>query len=170
MFLKVNIRPENSKDSNTISEVISTAFKNHQYSNHKEQLIVEQLRESSALSVSLVAEYKGKLIGHIAFSKVKIGGQENSWYGLAPVSVIPEYQKSGVGSQLVNAGLEAIKVKGAEGCVLLGEPEYYKRFGFKAIDSLTLEGVPPEFFLSLNFRGKIPIGKVSYHHAFQDNA
>ena len=184
MFLKVNIRPENRQDSEAINEVIRSAFENHPYSNHKEQFIVDQLRADAALSVSLVAEYEGNVIGHIAFSKVKIGSKECFWYGLAPVSVSPEYQKSGVGSQLIKAGIEAIKQQGARGCVLLGDPDYYERFGFKANDSLTLEGVPPEFFLSLSFTealpsgklpsgklpsGKLPTGKVDYHQAFADN-
>ena len=169
MFLEVNVRPENTNDLETIENLISSAFENHPYSNHKEQFIVSQLRVSSALSVSIVAEHDEKIIGHIAFSAVKINGEECSWYGLAPVSVVPEQQKSGVGSQLIKAGLEAIKHKGAKGCVLLGEPEYYEKFGFRAVDSLVLEGVPPEFFLCLSFDEVIPSGKVEYHQAFADN-
>ena len=169
MFLEVNIRSESIHDSEAIDNVISVAFENHPYSNHKEQFIVSQLRADSALSVSLVAEYEGKVVGHIAFSKVKISDKECSWYGLAPVSVYPEYQKSGIGSQLINAGLEAIKLQGAKGCVLLGEPDYYKRFGFEADKSLVLSGVPPEFFLGLSFGEHTPSGKVEYHQAFANN-
>ena len=165
----VNVRPENERDINAIEKVISSAFEKHPYSNHREQFIVSQLRVSSALSVSLVAEYDEKIIGHISFSIVKINGEECFWYGLAPVSVSPEHQKSGVGSQLIRAGLEAIKGKGARGCVLLGEPEYYEKFGFKAMDSLVLEGVPPELFLCLCFDEFIPTGKVEYHQSFADN-
>jgi len=170
MLLDVNVRSERSHDVKQIESIISSAFEKHQYSNHKEQFIVSQLRDDSALSVSLVAEYKEKIIGHIAFSNVKINNVDCSWYGLAPVSVCPEYQNSGVGSQLIYAGLEAIKKAGAKGCVLLGEPAYYQRFGFKAVDALILEGVPAEFFLSLNFDEFTPSGKVEYHQAFQDNS
>lgn len=169
MILEVSVRPENSNDSEVINRVILSAFENHPHSNQKEQFIVSQLRDDSALDVSLVAVYEGKVIGHIAFSKVKINGSECSWYGLAPVSVSPVYQKSGVGSQLIKKGIEVIKEKGAEGCVLLGEPEYYERFGFKAVSSLVLEGVPPEYFLTFSFKEPTPVGKVEYHQAFADN-
>ncbi len=170
MFLEVTVRPENPSNSEVISRVISSAFKNHLHSNQKEPDIVSQLRDSSVLTVSLVAVYEGKVIGHIAFSPVKINSNECFWYGLAPVSVSPEYQKSGVGSQLINTGIDAIKAQGAEGCVLLGEPEYYKRFGFEAVSSLVLEGVPPEYFLASRFKNNIPEGKVEYHQAFADNS
>ncbi|RLV57684.1 N-acetyltransferase [Parashewanella curva] len=137
----------------SINKVISAAFENHPYSNQKEHYIVSQLRDDSALDVSLVAIYQGEVIGHIAFSTVKINGNEYSWYGLAPVAVSPLYQKSGVGSKLIKKGTDVIKQKGAEGCFLLGEPNYYERFGFKAMSALVLEGVPPEYFLALSFEG-----------------
>lgn len=169
MNVDVNIRPETFDDSVKISEIIESAFQNHPHSNHKEQFIVSQLRDSSALSVSLVAEYDGELVGHIAFSEVKISNRECNWYGLAPVSVIPEYQNFGIGTKLIKSGLDLIKRKGAEGCVLLGDPNYYGRFGFKANPCLVLEGVPPEFFLTLNFGKSMPSGIVEYHKSFAEN-
>lgn len=169
MSLEVIIRPESAADLDTIEVVIATAFEHHPYSNHKEQCIVAQLRESSALTVSLVAEHQGNVIGHIAFSAVTIGKKDCAWYGLAPVAVAPEHQGLGVGIELIQAGLAAIKQLGAKGCVLLGEPEYYQRFGFKAMESLVLEGVPAEYFLSLPFADLMPSGQVEFHQAFADN-
>ncbi|WP_218938243.1 GNAT family N-acetyltransferase [Parashewanella tropica] len=169
MILEVSVRPENSNDSKAINKVISAAFDHHPHSNQKEQCIVSQLRDNSALDVSLVAVYEGVIIGHIAFSKVKINGNECSWYGLGPVAVSPVYQNYGVGSKLIKEGIKAIIEKGAEGCVLLGEPEYYERFGFKASSSLVLDGVPPEYFLVLSFKKYTHAGKVEYHQAFVDN-
>ena len=170
MLLNVNIRPETSEDVKAIHNVTASAFENQAYSNQKEPFIVDQLRDSSALSVSLVAEHKGTVIGHIAFSKVTINHEDYSWYGLGPVSVSPEHQNAGVGSQLIKAGLAAIQQLGAQGCVLLGSPDYYGRFGFKAVDSLVLEGVPPEYFMSMCFEGSLPSGNVTYHQAFADNS
>ncbi|KMT64171.1 hypothetical protein XM47_15880 [Catenovulum maritimum] len=162
----MNIRPECYHDVAIIETVTIAAFKNHPHSNQTEHKIVSGLRTGSALSISLVAEFNGTVIGHIAFSKVKINNEFIDWYGLAPVSVIPEFQNQGIGSQLINAGLKALQELGALGCVLLGEPEYYTRFGFKSEPQLILNEVPPEYFLSLVISGDMPSGVVSYHQAF----
>lgn len=127
---------------------------------------MDALRKENALDLSLVAEFDGKIVGHIAFSKVTIEGKNDDWYGLAPVSVLPEYEKMGIGSKLIMKGLERLKNLGANGCVLLGEPEYYNRFGFRQADQLTLEGVPAEYFLALSFQERSPSGKVQYHDLF----
>ena len=95
-----------------------------------------------------------------------INNQFSGWYGLAPVSVLPSNQNQGIGSKLVKAGLLQLKQLDAKGCVLLGEPSYYKRFGFSPHSGLVLEGVPPEYFQALPFRSGIPKGSVKYHAAF----
>jgi putative acetyltransferase len=168
MIIKPKIRPETARDFDRIKEIIITAFEDHPYGYQKEDILVSNLRNQGALAVSLVAEYEGKVIGHIAFSEVTINGDDRSWYGLAPLSVDPDYHNQGVGSQLVLSGLEAIKKLGAEGCVLVGEPEYYGRFGFKAHESLTLEGIPAKYFLALSFIYRAVSGEVAYHKAFEE--
>lgn len=162
----VNIRLERSDDINSIEKITIEAFKNHPHSNQTEHEIVATLRGENALSVSLVAEVNHTVVGHIAFSKVKINGEFIEWYGLAPVSVKPEYQNQGVGSQLILSGLNAIRELNAKGCVLLGDPEYYNRFGFKALSELVFKGAPPEYFQSLLLRGDMPNGNIEYHKAF----
>ncbi|WP_114326894.1 GNAT family N-acetyltransferase [Candidatus Colwellia aromaticivorans] len=166
MNQNVNIRPESDDDINAIEKITIEAFKSHPHSNQTEHEIVAKLRNDNALSVSLVAEVNNVVVGHIAFSKVKINDEFIEWYGLAPVSVKPEYQSQGVGSQLILSGLNAIRELNAKGCVLLGEPEYYKRFGFKALSELVFEGVPPEYFQSLLLGGDMPNGNIEYHKAF----
>jgi putative acetyltransferase len=166
MNQNIDIRPECNDDINSIERVITEAFKNHPHSNQTEHEIVAKLRNDNALSVSLVAEVNNVIIGHIAFSKVNISGEFIEWYGLAPVSVEPEYQNQGVGSQLILSGLKAIRELNGKGCVLLGEPEYYNRFGFKAFSGLVFKGVPPEYFQSLLLSGDMPNGNVEYHKAF----
>ena len=164
-----NIRSENPSDLDGIEAVTIAAFKNHPYSNQKAHLIIAQLRAQGSLTVSLVAEAHGRVIGHVAFSEVSINGEYPSVYGLGPVSVDPAYQHQGVGSQLIRRGLDEIRKMNAKGCVLLGEPEYYQRFGFTVNESVTLAGVPPEHFLSLSFDKTLPSGEVNYHEAFTDN-
>jgi len=166
MNQSINIRPECDDDINYIEKITIEAFRCHPHSNQTEHKIVAKLRNENALSVSLVAEINKVIVGHIAFSKVKINGEFIGWYGLAPVSVNPEYQNQGVGSQLILSGLNAIRELNAKGCVLLGEPEYYNRFGFKALSELVFKGVPPEYFQSLLISGDMPNGNVEYHKAF----
>jgi len=166
MNQNINIRPERNDDINAIEKIIIEAFKNSPHSNQTEHKIVTKLRNDNSLSVSLVAEVNKMVVGHIAFSKVKINDEFIEWYGLAPVSVNPEYQNQGVGSQLIRAGLSAIRELDAKGCVILGEPAYYNRFDFKAFSGLVFNGVPPEYFQSLLLMGDMPKGNIEYHKAF----
>jgi putative acetyltransferase len=162
----VLIRDERDADVTAIREVVRAAFAGVAQSNQKEHLLVDRLRESAALAVSLVAEIEGRVVGHVAFSPVTIAGHFCAWYGLAPLSVLPSYQRTGIGSRLVIAGLESLCALHAQGCVLLGEPEYYARFGFVARVNLLLENVTPEYFLARSLSGGYPRGKVAYHPVF----
>lgn len=164
------IRVEKDSDITVIDTLTYSAFKDHPHhepgSEPTEHLIVNRLRDANALTLSLVAEVNNQVIGHIAFSPVLINGEATNWYGLAPVSVLPEQQGKGIGKALINEGLAQLKEHGAEGFVLLGEPEYYGRFSFKAQPELTLTGAPAEYFLALPVKGSIPTGEVNYHPAF----
>jgi putative acetyltransferase len=160
------IRQETAQDASVISSLITEAFNDHPHSNQTEAQIVNSLRTDSALIISLVAEINKTLVGHIAFSQILINDKFCGWYGLAPVSVSPKFQQQGVGSALILEGLKQLKVLGAKGCVLLGEPEYYSRFNFNTCDKLTFEGAPAEYFLAQPFTDVIPAGRVTYHPAF----
>jgi len=126
------------------------------------------LRAAGALTVSLVAEVGGKVVGHVAFSPVTISDGSNNWYGLGPVSVPPEYQKRGIGKPLIQAGVSLLKDPGAKGCVLVGDPQYYKRFGFRNLPELVLDGVPQEHFLALPFDKNKTSGVVVFHEGFSE--
>ena len=164
---KIVIRSETDADISAITEVTVAAFKTLEISNHTEQFIIEALRAAKALTVSLVAEVGGHVIGHIAFSPVTISDGTRNWYGLGPVSVSPEYQRKGVGKALIREGLSRLKSMQARGCCLVGHPEYYKKFGFDNMQELVHEGVPPEVFLALSFDGKTPRGTVTFHEGFK---
>lgn len=165
--LNILIRTETSLDIDEISRITYAAFLG-KFSDHPtEHLIVNGLREAGALSLSLVAEVDGKIVGHVAFSPVTIDELFFDWYGLGPISVVPELQKQGIGSKLIREGLTRLRELGARGCVLEGSPEYYQRFGFKPIPGLTYHASPaPEFFMALPFGEDVPLGKVEYHKAF----
>ena len=163
----VRIRSETREDATAIEAVTTAAFLNAPHTDHTEQFIVATLREAGALSISLVAEEGGAIVGHVAVSPVTISDGSPDWYGLGPISVLPEQQGKGIGTALMHAALDALRERGAAGCVVLGEPAYYGRFGFKVEARLKLPGVPPEYFQSLLFRGtNLPDGVVSYHVAF----
>jgi putative acetyltransferase len=164
---KVRIRSETSADVGAIAEVTVAAFQTLAISNHTEQFIVAALRAAEALTVSLVAEVDGRVVGHIAFSPVKISDGSPNWYGLGPVSVLPECQRKGIGRALIRAGISRLKELGARGCCLVGHPEYYRRFGFQNIRGLVHEGVPKEVFFILSFDGHIPQGIVEFHAGFK---
>ena len=94
---KIVIRSETDADARAIAEVTEAAFETLEISNHTEQFIIEALRAAQALTVSLVAEVRGRVVGHIAFSPVSISDGTRDWYGLGPASVLPEYQRQGIG-------------------------------------------------------------------------
>ena len=163
---EILIREETPADVNDISEVTEAAFRTLEISNHTEQFIISALRAANALTVSLVAEVAGRVVGHIAFSPVTVSDGTANWYGLGPVSVLPEQQRQGIGQALIEAGLSQLKAISAGGCCLVGHPGYYTRFGFRNAEGLAHEGVPPEAFFVLSFDGHVPQGTVQFHKAF----
>ena len=157
------IREENPLDIEAISAVHRAAFAGLSYSAQTEHKIVCDLRASGSLLLSLVAEENATVVGHVAFAPVRIGGRACRWVGLGPLGILPEWQGRHVGKALIEAGLERLRQSGIEGVVVLGDPEYYQRFGFFADPTLTLAGVPPRFFLALPFgTSGEPRGEVRY--------
>jgi putative acetyltransferase len=160
------IRRETSSDIEAITHITIAAFKTLPISNHTEQFIIHALRAAGVLTISFVAEINGRVVGHIAFSPVTISDGSKGWYGLGPVSVSPDYQKQGIGKALINEGLSLLKDMGGKGCALVGDPNYYKRFGFRNYPELVHDGIPQEFFLALPFTKTIPQGTVVFHEGF----
>ena len=167
MDSKIAVRDETADDIGAIAEVTIAAFETLAISSHTEQFIIEALRAAKALTVSLVAEVDGRVIGHIAFSPVTISDGTQNWYGLGPVSVLPEYQHQGIGKALIREGLSRLKDMHARGCCLVGHPEYYKKLEFDNIRELVHEGVPPEVFLAMSFDRRTPQGFVTFHEGFK---
>jgi putative acetyltransferase len=161
------IRNETDADVNAITEVTVAAFKTLEVSNHTEQFIVEALRASDALAVSLIAEVDGHVVGHVAFSPVIISDGTHNWYGLGPVSVLPEHQRKGIGKSLILEGISRLKGLNAKGCCLVGHPDYYRKLGFQNVSGLVHEGAPQEVFLAMSFDGQIPQGTVNFHDGFK---
>ena len=164
--LDIQISNENSGDAEKIHQITERAFLNAPHTGHTEQYIVDALRRAGALTISKVARADGDLVGHVAISPVTLSNGAAGWFGLGPISVLPEHQGRGIGSRLMKSSLASLEAMGAAGCVVLGDPAYYGRFGFKAVDGLTYPGVPAEYFQALSFTDKFPEAEVSYHEAF----
>lgn len=164
------IRPERPEDAAAIGEVTREAFASHPHSRQTEQFIVQALRAADALFISLVAELSGRIVGHAAFSPVTISDGTPDWFGLGPISVLPEFQRQGIGRALMARGLSTLRERGAAGCLLVGEPAFYERFGFARHRGLVLPGVPDEYLLALPFGPTLPEGVVTFHPAFSAHA
>ena len=168
--MTIQLRHETPDDIAAIEAVTIAAFANAPHTSHTEQFIVRALRAANELTLSIVAEEHGQVVGHVALSPVTItdsqGRQAVGWYGLGPISVLPPRQGHGIGSRLLEQALSELRAMRAAGCVLLGEPAYYGRFGFQAHAGLQLPGVPPGYFLALAFHGPVPEGIAQYSDAF----
>jgi len=167
--MNIAIRSEIESDIKAISEITKAAFENLAISNHTEQFIISALRDANALTISLVAVAGKKVVGHIAFSPVTISDGSLGWYGLGPISVLPELQRQGIGKSLIREGLSKLKSLGAKGCVLVGDPGYYERFGFRSLPELVIDGVPQENVLALPFEESKTSGTVVFHEGFAAN-
>ncbi|WP_448141670.1 GNAT family N-acetyltransferase [Stenotrophomonas bentonitica] len=162
----MQIRSERPADADAIHALTRAAFAEAPHSSHTEQYIVDALRAAGALAVSLVAEDADGIVGHVAVSPVQLSDGSPGWYGLGPISVAPGRQGQGIGGALMRAAVEALRARGANGCVLLGDPGYYGRFGFRAEPRLRLVGVPAEYFQALLLQGGWPDAEVEYHAGF----
>jgi len=161
------IRDEKPSDCPIIFDLTENAFRDHPFSDNTEQFIINALRTAGALTISLVAEIDEEVVGHIAFSPVNFSEGASGWYGLGPVAVLPEHQFQGIGQAIIREGLSRLKNLNANGCVLVGDPIYYERFGFKNYPGIDYEGVPSEYVLALPFDGCIPQGRALFHKGFQ---
>ena len=167
---KLIIRNETEEDVKAITDVTISAFRTLEISRQTEQFIINALRAAKALTLSLVAQIDSLVVGHIAFSPVIISDGTQNWLGLGPISVLPSYQRQGIGKALIEEGLSRLRSLNAQGCCVVGHPDYYKKFGFRNIAGLIHEGVPQEVFFALSFSGNTPQGVVTFHEAFTANA
>ena len=164
------IRNETPEDYSVISAVTIEAFRPLGFETLNEPYVIEALRAAGALTISLVAEIDHRVIGHIAFSPATVSDGTPGWFALGPVSVLPEFQRTGIGRALIYAGLERLKSMGAKGCCLVGHPGYYGKVGFIHPGGFYYEGVPEELFFAISFDGEYPQGAVTFHEGFKAQA
>jgi len=172
------VRLEAPGDAAAIHGVTADAFAQAAHRDGTEPHIVDALRQHGALAVSLVAEVMsewlnkgsgapmGRIVGHLALSPVRISDGSPGWFGLGPVSVHPRHQRAGIGALLMQRGLAELRARQAAGCVLLGDPTFYARFGFSVDTRLSLPGAPAPYFLVHRLGDDSASGQVTYHPAF----
>ncbi len=164
------IRVETEIDQESVRAVNTAAF-----ATLVEGDLVDALRKLAQPFISMVAEKRGEIIAHIAFSPASLLGHPDvKVMGLGPMAVLPDHQRQGIGSALVNAGLERCTELGCDLVVVLGHPEYYPRFGFSPATRFGIDSeydVPAEVFMALELQPDAlggRTGTVQYHAAFSD--
>ncbi|MEF2070864.1 GNAT family N-acetyltransferase [Consotaella aegiceratis] len=168
----MRIRPETASDAAAIRALTDAAFRDAPHSDGTEAAIIDRLREAGAMTLSLVAvdsgpEADGEIVGHVAFSPALVGSGEAGWYGLGPLSVRPDVQHQGIGSLLVEEGLRRLRGAGAKGCVLIGDPAFYRRLGFESDAALTYRGLPTRNVQRFVIEPPAATGEITYHAAFE---
>jgi putative acetyltransferase len=168
-MLKIEIRKESEADQASIRTLTETAFQGRPYAGGDEQDVIDRLRHSKALTLSLVATQEGEVIGQVTFSPAVVEDASSPWFALGPVSVLPSRQGEGIGAALIEEGLARITAMGARGCILTGDPNYYSKFGFGLSPMNSPENEPEEYFQLKLLGSDLPIGRFSFNRAFYED-
>ena len=163
--LRVVIRRQSIGDRDAIRSLTARAYSGLSFSDGTEPFVIDALHEANSLTLSLVTALREQIVGQVTFSELGSPAQ-SGWLALGPVSVEPPLQRRGVGSQLIEAGLQAIREQGAKGCVLAGDHRYYHRFGFVVAPAFAPPQYPPQHFQVLRFGDPVPDAPVAFHPAF----
>ncbi|MDC0434776.1 N-acetyltransferase [bacterium] len=161
------VRKETSQDVESIFNLTTEAFKPMSYSDGSEPKIINDLRNDGDLILSLVAVDHKEVIGHVAFSPITVNNIGDNWYGLGPISVLPQRQRSGIGTRLINEGFRRLTELGANGIALIGDPNYYGRFGFTGDGRLTYGDLPTNLVQWVSIKGDVPNGELKYCRAIE---
>lgn len=151
------IRQEKPGDIDAVHEVVRQAFEKASHTSHDEHNLVNRLRKSEAFipELSLVAEENGQVVGHILFTRVKVG--DTVQLGLAPLAVLPQWQGKGIGGKLIETGHALAKKLGYGYSILVGHERYYPRFGYFPASRIGVTApfdVPDENLMAFSLQGK----------------
>ncbi|MFQ1702407.1 GNAT family N-acetyltransferase [Loktanella agnita] len=163
------IRPETDRDINLIRALTDVAFAPMPYGDGTEGASIDQMRIDGDLTLSLVAEDGGEIIGHVAFSPAQISEATGDWYGMGPISVRADRQKQGIGTRLAHEGLAQLKTRGAAGCVLIGRPAVYGPMGFVSDSNLTHGKLDRVLVQYITLNDVPPKGEVTFAPALQQD-
>ncbi len=164
--MQITTRPETPHDHHVIYDITKRAFAPMPFSAGNEQVLINNFRDAGALSISLVAEVNGHVRGHVAFTPASAADGTRPWFALGPIAVEPAFQRHGIGKALIYAGLRQLEKLNAAGCVVVGDTNYYLRFGFALSPDCCPPDEPPEHFMLLPMRNKTPKAIISFHPLF----
>ena len=162
----MQIRSERPDDDVAIHELTRAAFEPMPFSSGTEAPIIRALRTAGDLTLSLVAEDDGTIVGHVAFSPVTIDGVHGGWFGLGPIAVRADRQRQGIGKALIARGIELLRQQGAAGVALIGNPEIYSRAGFESDGLLAYGDLDRRLVQRLVLSGPPPQGELKFAPAF----
>lgn len=165
--MEPTLRKEQPGDEALIRKLTEAAFARMPYSHGTEAPIIDDLRREGDLTLSIVATSLSEVVGHIAFSPVTLDGESGGWLGLGPVSVRPDLQGNGIGAALVKEGAATLRAMSASGCVLIGDPRYYRRFGFRSNGKLIYRDLPIAVVQTLPFKDEDAVGRLAFSPAFE---
>jgi len=160
------IREERPGDEAAIRQMVLRAFAGHPYSDGDEADVIDRLRADGDLLLSLVAVEGDAVLGQITYSKAILSNGEDGWMVVGPVAVDPSRQGAGIGRALMDEGEARMRALGAKGITVLGDPQFYARFGYRQHTPITLEGELGEYLQVKSFGAPIPAASVSYASAF----
>lgn len=158
------IRNELTGEASAIRAVVTSAMKFLPQASGSEAEIIDKLRANDALSLSLVAEDRGEVVGYLAASDARVG-VVTRWGLIGPLAVLPSRHREGIGSALMAEAILRLRAS-CKGAALVGDPGYYCRFGFRTFAKLSVGDCPPEFIQALPFDGSEPEGELIHHPAF----
>lgn len=162
----MQIRTERPADDAAIDELTRVAFEPMPFSSGTEAPIIRALRTAGDLTLSLVAEEEGIIVGHIAFSPVTIAGVHGGWFGLGPIAVRADRQRQGIGKALIARGLELLRQRGAAGVALIGNPDIYGHVGFESDGLLAYGDLDRRYVQRLVLSGPPPQGELRFAPGF----
>lgn len=164
--MTLRIRPEEPGDEAAIHDITERAFAPMPFSDGDEKDLIDRFREAGALEISLVAEQDNRLVGQVTFTRASAADGSPGWYALGPAAVDPELQARRIGERLIEAGIARLREREAAGCILVGNPDYYRRFGFRSYPKLCPERQPAAFFQILPLAVREPNAVVEFHPLF----
>jgi putative acetyltransferase len=164
--MQITIRPETPHDHHIIYDITKRAFAPMPFADGNEQALINTFRDAGVLTLSLVAEVTGKVRGHVAFTPAFAADRTHPWFALGPIAVEPTFQRHGIGTALINTGLQQLEKLNAAGCIVMGDTNYYPRFGFRLNPDCCPPDEPPEHFMLLPMRNKAPKAIITFHPLF----
>lgn len=166
--MDIHIRSERPEDYQAIHDVTQRAFAPMPHADGDEHQIIGRLRDAGVLAVSLVAEQAARVIGQVTLTPAAPVDGAPGWYALGPIAVEPDFKHQGIGSALISSAIDWMKEQDAAGCILVGNPAYYRRFGFRPFPQFAPAGQPAQFFQVLPLRAAEPSCTISFHPLFSD--